>query len=147
MSTTLSIARALERIELIRSQLRWKSQLDQSGLKRTIQQLNQLRSDLLLLSRQEQISKGTKRHSPDVSVQLPPSDRKRALQDDNFSFTGIFGENPKLLTVLETLNKAAASDFPVLIEGESGTGKELMAKVVHSNSERASKPFVSINDR
>jgi transcriptional regulator with PAS, ATPase and Fis domain len=33
----------------------------------------------------------------------------------------------------------------ILIEGESGTGKELIARAIHSNSGRASGPFVPIN--
>ena len=143
--STISIGKALERIELIRSTLRWQPQLDKKGINKTIQQLNQLRNDLLILSRQQTIAKTAGRESVDVQVPRKPSERKKALEDDDFSFTGVFGENPELLTVLETLNKAAASDFPVLIEGESGTGKELMAKVVHSNSNRSSMPFVSVN--
>ena len=57
----------------------------------------------------------------------------------------MFGENPKLLETLETVEKAAKTDLPVLIEGESGTGKELLAKVIHANSRRSDNAFVSVN--
>ncbi|PID41990.1 MAG: transcriptional regulator [Proteobacteria bacterium] len=142
--SVLSIGKTLERIELIRSNLRWSSRLERQGIQKILHQINQLRNELLFLSRQERIKKGLASKKP-VATQQTPSERKQALQENDFSFTGVFGENPKLLTVLETLNKAAKSDFPVLIEGESGTGKELMAKVVHSNSDRSLKPFVSVN--
>lgn len=144
MSTTF-IGRALERIELVRTNLRWTTKLDKSGIQKILVQLNQVRNELLLLSRQEKIKSNTSYKEADSPQHQEASRRKKELEETDFSFTGVFGENPQLLTVLETLSKAAASDFPVLIEGESGTGKELMAKVVHSNSYRSPKPFISVN--
>ena len=47
--------------------------------------------------------------------------------------------------VQEFIAKVAGSDSTVLIRGESGTGKELVARAIHHNSPRASKPFVAIN--
>ena len=41
-----------------------------------------------------------------------------------------------------TIGRTMAS---VLITGESGTGKEVMAHLIHQCSERADKPFVSVN--
>ncbi|MCI7680044.1 MAG: sigma 54-interacting transcriptional regulator, partial [Clostridiales bacterium] len=41
-----------------------------------------------------------------------------------------------------TIGRTMAS---VLITGESGTGKEVMAHMIHQCSERADKPFVSVN--
>jgi transcriptional regulator with GAF, ATPase, and Fis domain len=74
-----------------------------------------------------------------------PGDRKQALLARSFVFEGTFGDNPRLLDALETAEKAAPTDLPVLIDGESGTGKELMAKVVHANGTRADKPYISVN--
>ena len=36
-------------------------------------------------------------------------------------------------------------NIPVLIEGESGVGKELIARAIQGESERAGKPFVTVN--
>ncbi|MFN0219469.1 MAG: sigma-54-dependent transcriptional regulator [Hyphomicrobium sp.] len=45
-----------------------------------------------------------------------------------------------------TLGKrAAASNIPVLIEGESGVGKELIARAIQGESDRAGRPFITVN--
>ncbi len=48
-------------------------------------------------------------------------------------------------TALRLAGRAADSDASILIQGESGTGKELLARFIHSRSERRSKPFVAVH--
>jgi two-component system response regulator HydG len=48
-------------------------------------------------------------------------------------------------SLLGVLEKAAASELPVLVQGESGTGKELLARAVHRSSPRAGAPFMAVN--
>lgn len=55
------------------------------------------------------------------------------------------GESSKMREVYQFIAKVAPADSTVLICGESGTGKELVARAIHRNSPRASKPFVAIN--
>jgi len=57
----------------------------------------------------------------------------------------IIGESPKMLAVFETISRVAPTKACVLILGESGTGKELVAKTIHNLSQRAQKPFITIN--
>ena len=58
----------------------------------------------------------------------------------------IIGNSKHMKNVMEMMEKVAKSDAStVLIQGESGTGKELVAKWIHTESNRADKPFVAIN--
>ena len=45
----------------------------------------------------------------------------------------------------QTIERAAAAPFAVLIEGESGSGKELVARAIHRGSARRHKPFCTLN--
>ena len=58
----------------------------------------------------------------------------------------IIGTSQAIHNVLELVGKVSPSGrTTVLIQGESGTGKELVARAIHRQSPRATKPFVSIN--
>ena len=50
-----------------------------------------------------------------------------------------------MMQVVKLANKVAASEASIMITGDSGTGKEVMARHVHNNSRRKTKPFVAIN--
>jgi two-component system response regulator FlrC len=47
--------------------------------------------------------------------------------------------------VVKLALQIAPSDASILITGESGTGKEVVARYVHARSNRAKKPFISLN--
>ena len=59
--------------------------------------------------------------------------------------TTIVGSSPALTQVLDTIQRVAPTNAPVLILGESGTGKELIAEAIHRQSRRASESFVKVN--
>jgi two-component system, NtrC family, response regulator AtoC len=58
---------------------------------------------------------------------------------------GFVTADPTTRQLLETLDRAAASALPVLIQGETGTGKELLARALHEHSPRSAFPFVPLN--
>ncbi len=60
-------------------------------------------------------------------------------------FSDIVSASPAMLRVLELAQRAAASDIPVVLEGESGVGKELIARAIQAGSDRAGKPFITVN--
>jgi two-component system response regulator FlrC len=47
--------------------------------------------------------------------------------------------------VVKLAIQVATSDASVLITGESGTGKEVLARFVHTRSNRSKKPFICVN--
>ena len=57
----------------------------------------------------------------------------------------IIGQNQKLLKEIETADRFAPTDTPVLIFGATGTGKELMARRIHKKSHRSGSQFVALN--
>jgi two-component system response regulator AtoC len=50
-----------------------------------------------------------------------------------------------MITLYELASRAARTTLPVLILGETGSGKELVARAVHTGSERAGLPFKPLN--
>ncbi len=53
--------------------------------------------------------------------------------------------SPGMASLVETAQRIAPFKTPVLITGESGVGKEVMARFIHSVSDRAEGPFVAVN--
>lgn len=58
---------------------------------------------------------------------------------------GMVGEDLRMETVYDLVNKYGAGTGTVLIQGESGTGKELVARAIHEKSERQSHPMIVVN--
>jgi len=57
----------------------------------------------------------------------------------------ILGESPAIREVRQLVEKLAPTRTTVLVTGESGTGKEVVARSIHSRSDRRDQPFVAIN--
>ena len=57
----------------------------------------------------------------------------------------IVGESPVMKKIMENVLTVAQTDSTVMIKGESGTGKELIARAIHSSSNRRYFPIITIN--
>ncbi|MDX2112550.1 MAG: sigma-54 dependent transcriptional regulator [Alphaproteobacteria bacterium] len=65
----------------------------------------------------------------------------------SMDFSDLIGRDPQMQRVIETARQAAASKIPIWIEGAPGTEMELLARAIHGDSGRASKPMVVVNCR
>jgi transcriptional regulator with PAS, ATPase and Fis domain len=72
--------------------------------------------------------------TPDTRLALAPSDAT--------TLGGMVGQSVRMREVFALMERAAASDAPVLILGETGTGKEVCASAIHRLSNREDGPFV-----
>jgi DNA-binding NtrC family response regulator len=57
----------------------------------------------------------------------------------------LIAEDPRMVVMLELVQRLAPTQVPVLIRGESGTGKELVARALHQQSLNAALPFLAVN--
>jgi two-component system response regulator AtoC len=69
----------------------------------------------------------------------------RRQMGERYGRRNIIWASPAMKKVLDLVEVVSRTDSTVLIEGESGTGKELVARAIHFDGPRASKPFVAIN--
>ena len=64
--------------------------------------------------------------------------RKQQLGD-------LIGSTESMRHVLDSIRRMAKASTNVIVRGESGTGKELVARALHDQSPRRTKPFISVN--
>ena len=61
------------------------------------------------------------------------------------SLENIIGESEAIKQLKNKIRKVADSNSTVLVSGQSGTGKELVARAIHAESNRSTKPFIAVN--
>jgi formate hydrogenlyase transcriptional activator len=61
------------------------------------------------------------------------------------NFGEIVGNDARLRETMKMVGQVAAADSTVLILGETGTGKELIARAIHDQSPRRTRPLVKVN--
>ncbi len=106
-------------------------------------------------SKPEPDGKHTRTMLVDVTERVLMAREKARLEQQNLylqeeikavhNFEEIVGRSPALLRVLDNVRSVAPTDVSVLISGETGTGKELIARAIHSISQRQGKPLIKVN--
>ncbi len=61
------------------------------------------------------------------------------------TFDDLVAAAPAMSNAMRLGRRGAQSNIPILIEGESGVGKEMIARAIQGASDRAGKPFVTVN--
>lgn len=69
--------------------------------------------------------------------------REEAMAHQGFG--NIIGQSKKMIDLSNLVRKVATSDASVLLQGESGTGKELIARAIHTLSNRKDRSYITIN--
>ncbi len=74
-------------------------------------------------------------------------DESRAIRRKAFppDAPRLVGMTPAMEEVVEVAQRVAHEDCALLIQGESGTGKEVLARLVHSLSQRRGGPFITVD--
>src|SRR5690349_9297328 len=90
-----------------------------------------------------------------LKAQIPKLLDQFALQEKNRELTArleglthygeLTGQSESMRAVYQVIDAVAPSNASVLILGESGTGKELVARAMHTKSERSKGPFFALN--
>jgi len=62
-----------------------------------------------------------------------------------YKFHHMISKDPVMFKIFDMVKVVAQTESTVLIEGATGTGKDLLAKIVHTESNRSGKPFVKVN--
>jgi DNA-binding NtrC family response regulator len=71
--------------------------------------------------------------------------RLKKKVENRLVFNDLVAKSAAMRQVFRLGQRAAQSTIPILIEGESGVGKELIARAIQGSSDRAGKPFVTVN--
>jgi DNA-binding NtrC family response regulator len=70
---------------------------------------------------------------------------KRRLKE-RFQYYELIGASHGMQKLYDLIDRISSnSSTTIMIQGESGTGKELVARIIHKKSDRADKPFISVN--
>ena len=71
--------------------------------------------------------------------------QNKEYEDKLFYSYELIGDSKNISTIREQIDKIGITESRVLINGPSGSGKELIARKIHKNSKRNSKPFIILN--
>src|SRR5215469_14163366 len=144
--------------------------VDQSEALRLLQDIRQVRDDLVLVA----ITRSNSRSIPlkaseagadefflapldfqELQVVLARAIEKRSLQlegqrlleqaENKSAFCGLIGGSEPMQLVYQAIKAVADSSTSVVLRGESGTGKELIASAIVQTGSRRDKPYVCLN--
>jgi len=83
----------------------------------------------------------------DSRIEIQKKEPKTETQELDYDqqFSDFIGECPSIKRVMDIVDKVSKTDANILITGENGTGKGVIAKEIHSRSERSNKILVTVD--
>lgn len=94
----------------------------------------------------EPFSKDFDSSQTDISRRGGRSARRPESRNSYQNEVNVFiGKSPLFKSILDTIQAIAARKCSVIIVGETGVGKEIVARQIHSTSDRAEKVFVPVD--
>ena len=113
---------------------------------RLVEDLRVANEHLRVQSEQVQrLNAGLGRKVRDQGAELAVVRKELSAERGRHDYNEIIGSSSAMRRVFEVLDRVVETDLPVRVSGESGTGKELIARAIHKNGGRSSRPFVSVN--
>jgi transcriptional regulator with GAF, ATPase, and Fis domain len=97
-----------------------------------------------IMSLQNQLS-AVRQPPPALAPPLADGEPQTTNGEPRTADNGMIGSSLQVRNLMQHVRKVAATDSVVLLRGESGTGKELLARAIHENSPRATKPFIAVH--
>ncbi len=77
--------------------------------------------------------------------QAQKGEAEEEAEEEELPESEMIGSSPEMIDIYKIVSRVAPTDATVLLEGETGTGKELVARMIHTNSRRASQAFVAVD--
>jgi DNA-binding NtrC family response regulator len=73
------------------------------------------------------------------------TDNEKEAIEEELPESQMIGSSAAMVEIYKKVTRVAPTDATVVIEGETGTGKELVARMIHSFSDRAKQPLVPVD--
>jgi transcriptional regulator with GAF, ATPase, and Fis domain len=101
-------------------------------------------SDLSYLEKLSSIVSPFLRNAQKIEHYFTPQIPKDAIFK-KYEALGLLGKCKTFIELLQAVEAASRCDVRVLLEGKSGTGKELVARAIHTFSERSAHKFIAVD--
>ena len=85
------------------------------------------------------------RNALEVKTLVGEVKRLKKTSTGTLSFNDLIGSASSIRSVVAMGERGARANIPILITGESGVGKEVIARAIQGASERAGRPFITVN--
>ena len=85
------------------------------------------------------------RNALEVKTLTREVSRLKKRTEGGFTFDDLIGNSAAMRPVVAMGERGAKASIPILITGESGVGKEVIARAIQGASDRADKPFITVN--